>query len=71
MDRRELTRREIEIVKLVATGLTNSEIAEDLEVSMATVKRHVANVMLKWNVQNRTKVAVEAIRRGMVTRDEL
>ena len=51
MDRRELTRPEIEIVKLVAIGLTNVEIAEDLEVSMATVKRHGANVMLKWNVQ--------------------
>jgi DNA-binding NarL/FixJ family response regulator len=71
MDRRELTRREIEIVKLVAIGLTNLEIAEDLEASMATVKRHIANVMLKWNVQNRTKVAVEAIRRGMVPRDAL
>ncbi len=71
MDRRELTNREVEIVKLAATGQTNQQIAEVLDVSVATVKRHLANVMIKWNVQNRTKVAVEAIRRGMVTRDQL
>ena len=56
-------------MKLAATGQTNMDIADELEVSVAAVKRHLANVMIKWNVQNRTKLAVEAIRRGMVTRE--
>lgn len=71
MDRLELTDREVEITKLAASGRTNPEIAAELELSVATVKRHLANVMLKWNVQNRTRVAIEAIRRGVVSQDEL
>ena len=66
MDRRELTQREEDVVKLAAKGETNPEIADELGVSIATVKRHLANVMIKWNVRNRTNVALEARDRGLV-----
>ena len=66
MDRRELTEREQDVVKLAAKGQTNPEIADELGVSIATVKRHLANVMIKWNVRNRTNVALEARDRGLI-----
>ena len=62
MDRRRLTEREIAVTRLVADGRTNAEIAETLSVSLATVKRHLNNVMIKWNCDNRTQVAVRAVR---------
>ena len=68
MDRRELTQREEDVVQLAAKGQTNPEIADALGVSIATVKRHPANVMIKWNVRNRTNVALEARDRGIVPR---
>ena len=68
MDRRELTQREEDVVRFAAKGHTNPEIAEALGVSIATVKRHLANVMIKWNVRNRTNVALEARDRGIVPR---
>ena len=68
MDRRELTQREEDVVQLAAKGHTNPEIADALGVSIATVKRHLANVMIKWNVRNRTNVALEARDRGIVLR---
>ncbi len=60
MDRRALTEREQAIATLAALGQTNAEIAAELGVSLATVKRHLANVMIKWNVRNRTRLALEA-----------
>ena len=62
MTRRELTERERAMVQLISQGLSNAEIAAILGVSMATVKRHVANVMIKWDVTNRTQIAVRALR---------
>ena len=64
MNRRELTARETAVAALVGQGRTNSEIAEILGVSLATAKRHLNNIMIKWNCANRTQVAVEAMRRG-------
>ncbi len=46
----------------VVTGASNAEIARDLGVSLATAKRHLANVMLKWHCANRTQVAIKALR---------
>ena len=51
--RQRLTEREIAVSRLVAEGQTNAEIAEALDVSLATVKRHLNNVMIKWNCASR------------------
>ncbi len=71
MDRRALTDREQAIATLAALGQTNAEIAAELGVSLATVKRHLANVMIKWNVRNRTRLALEAMSRGLITKEQL
>ena len=57
-----LTPREIEILALVATWATNSEIAEKLCVSPHTVKSHLYNIFQKLNVQNRRQAALWAIK---------
>ncbi len=49
-----LTGRESEVVKLVAEGLTNAEIAEELCISLSTVKSHLQSIFSKWKVSNRT-----------------
>ena len=67
MNRRRLTAREVAVVGLVAQGHTNGEIAADLGVSLATVKRHMNNIMIKWNCNNRTQVAVQATLRHAET----
>ena len=64
MDRRTLTKREVEVVDIIMRGGTNQDTARALGVSMATVKRHLANVMIKWNCANRTQVAVRAVERS-------
>ena len=64
MDRRALTKREVEVVDIIMRGGTNQDAARALGVSMATVKRHLANVMIKWNCANRTQVAVRAVERS-------
>lgn len=63
-NRRRLTPREAAVVELVSRGLTNGEMARDLGVSLATVKRHLNNIMIKWNCSNRTQVAVLATLRA-------
>ena len=64
-ERRSLTAREIEIVYEIAEGRTNGQIAVRLGVSQATVKRHLNNILIKWDCENRTQVAVLAVRRGV------
>ncbi len=65
-ERNELTARELTVVTLVSVGRSNPEIASRLGVSQGTVKRHLSNVMLKWNATTRTEVAVQAVLRGLV-----
>lgn len=57
---RPLTDRELDTVRLVAGGLTNSEIADALFVSLSTVKCHVSNVSAKLGARNRVEVAAWA-----------
>lgn len=63
----ELSERELEIVRLLATGLSNKEIAAQVYLSVNTVKVHLRNVFAKLNVQTRTEATLIAIQRGWVT----
>jgi DNA-binding NarL/FixJ family response regulator len=61
-----LTPRELEVVKLIAEGLTSEEIAEALVISHKTVDRHRANVLEKLGMRNRVELTRYAIKRGLV-----
>ncbi len=60
-----LTERELDILKLVAQGLSNQEIAEELVISERTVRTHVSNILSKLHLANRTQVALYALREGL------
>ena len=61
-----LSSRELEVLRLVAAGSTNKEIAAALFVSERTVDRHVSNIFAKLDVNNRTAAARWAVRAGLV-----
>ena len=61
-----LTAREREVLKLMADGLTNADIADRLLIGVATVKTHVSSVITKLGVSSRTEATALAIRRGLV-----
>lgn len=63
----ELSEREIEILKLVATGVSNKEIAHQLYISPNTVKVHLKNIFTKIGAMSRTEAAMYAVHRGWVT----
>jgi NarL family two-component system response regulator LiaR len=62
----ELSEREMEVLKLIADGQSNAEIAEQLVISTKTVKRHVSNILGKLHLTDRTQAAVYAWREGLV-----
>jgi DNA-binding NarL/FixJ family response regulator len=62
----ELSAREIEVLRLVAEGRDNSEIARTLFISPQTVKNHISNILAKLQMENRIQAAVYAVRRGLV-----
>jgi DNA-binding NarL/FixJ family response regulator len=61
-----LTDREREVLQLIAVGRDNSQIAEELFISVQTVKNHVGNILAKLEVENRIQAAVHAVRRRLV-----
>lgn len=62
----EISARELDVVKLVARGLTNAEIATDLFISVGTVKTHLASVQTKLGVRNRVEIAAWAWERRLL-----
>jgi NarL family two-component system response regulator LiaR len=65
----ELTDRELEVLALIAKGSTNQKIAEDLVISVGTVKGHVSNILSKLHLADRTQAAVYAWQEGIVRRE--
>jgi len=65
----DLTKREMEILKMLAQGMSNSEIAEKFVISKHTVKGHVSNILSKLHLADRTQAAVYAWQRGVVSRE--
>lgn len=65
-----LTEREVEVLKLVAQGLTNQEIAEALFISERTVGNHIGSMLNKLHLANRTQVALYALRKGLASLDD-
>ena len=61
-----LTKRELEVLKLLAVGMYNMEVAEKLNISERTVKNHVSNIFKKIEVTDRTQAAVFAIRNNLI-----
>jgi DNA-binding NarL/FixJ family response regulator len=66
----ELSEREKEVIKLIARGLSNKQLADRLYISTKTVKTHVAHILEKLDVSNRTEAVVASIRKGLIDIDE-
>ena len=66
----DLTEREHEVIKLVAKGNSNQEIANILVISEKTVKTHVSNILGKLQLEDRTQLAIYAIKKGLVDLDQ-
>jgi DNA-binding NarL/FixJ family response regulator len=61
-----LTERELEVLQLIVNGYSNASIAEELFITVGTVKTHVRNILNKLSVDDRTQAAVRALREGLV-----
>ncbi len=68
--REPLTRREVEVLKLVAHGYTNERIGSELCITEATVRTHVSNILAKLDLENRTQAALYAVHEGMLSPSE-
>ena len=61
-----LTPRETEVLRLIADGLSNKQVAERLDISVATIKTHVEDILKKLSATDRTQAAVKALRQGFI-----
>ena len=66
----ELSEREFEVLRLIAAGKSNAEIAESLVIGESTVKTHISNILKKLHLDDRTQAAVYAWQAGIVRRDQ-
>jgi len=64
--RSELSDREVQVLKLIANGTDNAQIAAELHISPKTVKNHISNILMKLQIDNRIQAAVYAVRSGIV-----
>lgn len=62
-----LTPREMDVLRLMALGLTNKKIADRLAVNERTIKYHVGSILAKLEASNRTQAVTEAARRGLIS----
>jgi len=69
--RHDLTERELEVLRLLAHGRTNREIAEELVLGEETVKTHVGNILSKLHLAHRTQAVVHAFKQGLISLDEI
>lgn len=67
----ELSNREMEVLRLAATGMTNLEIAKELVLSARTVQGHLSNIFSKMSVGSRTEAVIQALRRGWLTLEDI
>ena len=65
-----LTEREVEVLQLVAQGISNQEIAERLVISEATVRTHIGNILNKLHLANRVQAALYALRKGLTSLED-
>jgi two-component system NarL family response regulator len=66
MNSPELSKRESEVLQLMAAGISNLEIGEALSITEGTVKSHINNILSKLNVSDRTQAVIAALKRGIV-----
>ena len=66
-----LSHREIEILELVATGLTNHDVAQKLEISKRTVDNHISNILTKTKKENRVELILWAVQSGKICLDQI
>jgi DNA-binding NarL/FixJ family response regulator len=64
--RAELSERELDVLRLIANGKDNADIARELHISPKTVKNHISNILMKLGIENRIQAAVYAVRTGIV-----
>jgi len=67
----ELSARELDVLKLIARGFSNDQIARTLFISPHTVKNHVSNIYRKMGMDDRTQVAITALRLGLVPLEKI
>jgi NarL family two-component system response regulator LiaR len=67
----QLSDREMEVLKLAAQGMTNMEIAKELDLSVRTIQGHLSNIFSKMQVGSRTEAVIQGLRRGWFTLEDI
>jgi NarL family two-component system response regulator LiaR len=67
----DLTERELQVLRLLAHGRTNRQIADELIVGVETVKTHVGNILAKLHLAHRTQAVIRALKQGLISLDEI